>query len=99
MTSLAKCLTSNIISCRWSEAGTSRTCTAKRRNISAPVADCFKRIKLVANQVIEKALADGGLFMFTKVAHINQMLTIVRDWLLNVRVISPASFQVALEWN
>lgn len=65
--------------------------------ISAPVADYFKRRKLVADQVIEKELADGGLLVSTKVAHINQILPTVRYWIPHVRIISPEGYQVALE--
>ena len=65
--------------------------------IAAPVADYFKRRKLVANQVIEKELEDGGLIVSAKVAHINQILPIVRHWIPNIRIISPEGYQSTLE--
>lgn len=57
--------------------------------IAAAVADYFKRRKLVANQVIEKELEDGGLIVSSKVAHINQILPTVRQWIPHIRIISP----------
>ena len=65
--------------------------------IAAPVADYFKRRKLVANQVIEKELEDGGLIVSTKVAHINQILPTVRQWIPNIRIISPEGMQAEME--
>jgi predicted DNA-binding transcriptional regulator YafY len=65
--------------------------------IAAPVAEYFKRRKLVANQVIEKELADGGLIVSTKVAHINQILPTVRQWIPHIRIISPEGLQATLE--
>lgn len=65
--------------------------------IAAPVADYFKRRKLVANQVIEKELEDGGLLVSSKVAHINQILPTVRYWIPHVRIISPEGLQATLE--
>jgi predicted DNA-binding transcriptional regulator YafY len=65
--------------------------------IAAPVADYFKRRKLVANQVIEKALEDGGLIVSTKVAHINQILPTVRQWIPHIRIISPEGLQGEME--
>lgn len=65
--------------------------------ISADVAGYFKRRKLIANQVIEKELADGGLLLSAKVGHPNQVLPIIRYWLPHIRVISPESWQRELE--
>ncbi len=65
--------------------------------VSAEVAGYFKRRKLIANQVIEKELADGGLLISTKVGHQNQILPIIRYWLPHIRVISPESIQAELE--
>lgn len=64
--------------------------------IAAPVADYFKRRKLVANQVIEKKLEDGGLIVSTKVAHINQILPTVRHWIPHIRIISPEGLQAEM---
>lgn len=65
--------------------------------VSAGVAGYFKRRKLIANQVIEKELADGGLLISAKVGHPNQVLPIVRYWIPHIRIISPDSWQQELE--
>ena len=65
--------------------------------ISASVSDYFKRRKLVPSQVIEKELEDGGLIVSTKVAHINQILPTVRQWIPNIRIISPEGLQADME--
>jgi len=65
--------------------------------IAAPVADYFKRRKLVANQLIEKTLEDGGLIVSAKVAHINQILPTVRQWIPHIRIISPEGLQGEME--
>lgn len=65
--------------------------------IDQEVASYFKRRKLIANQVIEKELADGGLLISAKVGHPNQVLPIIRYWLPHIRVISPELWQQELE--
>ena len=65
--------------------------------ITREVAGYFKRRKLIANQVIEKELEDGGLIVSCKVAHANQILPIVRYWIPNVRIISPEGLQAEME--
>ena len=65
--------------------------------IGADVAGYFKRRKLIANQVIEKELADGSLLLSAKVGHPNQVLPIIRYWLPHIRVISPEPWQRELE--
>ncbi|MCU0973693.1 MAG: WYL domain-containing protein [Burkholderiales bacterium] len=65
--------------------------------ISAEVAGYFKRRKLIANQVIEKTLEDGGLLVSAKVGHLNQVLPIVRYWIPHIRIISPEGLQAELE--
>lgn len=65
--------------------------------ISGEVASYFKRRKLIANQVIEKELEDGGLILSAKVGHVNQVLPIVRYWIPNIRIISPEGLQEELE--
>jgi len=66
-------------------------------SISQDVAPYFKRRKLIANQVIEKELEDGGLIISAKVGHANQVLPIVRYWIPHIRIISPAGLQEELE--
>jgi len=65
--------------------------------VNADVASYFKRRKLIANQVIEKELADGGLLISAKVGHQNQVLPIIRYWIPYIKVISPESWQEELE--
>jgi predicted DNA-binding transcriptional regulator YafY len=65
--------------------------------VSADVAGYFKRRKLIANQVIEKELEDGGLILSSKVGHMNQVLPIVRYWIPHIRIISPEGLQAELE--
>lgn len=61
--------------------------------ISRDVAGYFKRRKLIANQVIEKELEDGGLILSAKVGHVNQVMPIVRYWIPHIRIISPEGLQ------
>lgn len=65
--------------------------------VSSNVASYFQRRSLVAHQVIEKVLEDGGLIVSCKVAHQNQIFPIVRYWLPNVHIISPEGYQATLE--
>lgn len=65
--------------------------------IAREAADYFRRRKLIANQVIEKELEDGGLLVSGKVAHPNQILPIVRYWLPSIRIISPEGLQAEME--
>jgi len=65
--------------------------------ISNEVASYFKRRKLIANQVIEKELEDGGLIISTKVGHENQVLPIVRYWIPHIKIISPEKLQQNME--
>lgn len=61
------------------------------------IAGYFKRRKLIANQVIEKELEDGGLIISAKVGHTNQVVPIIRYWIPNIRIISPESLQGEME--
>lgn len=65
--------------------------------ISHVVAGYFKRRKLIANQIIEKELEDGGLIVSAKVGRPDQILPIVRYWIPNIRIISPEHLQVEIE--
>lgn len=65
--------------------------------IAATIAGYFKRRKLIANQVIEKELEDGGLIVSAKVGHPNQVMPIVRYWIPHIRVISPEGLQREME--
>ena len=65
--------------------------------IGRDVAGYFKRRRLIANQVIEKELEDGGLIVSAKVGHPNQIVPIVRYWIPHVRIISPETLQLDME--
>jgi predicted DNA-binding transcriptional regulator YafY len=65
--------------------------------IAHEIAGYFKRRKLIANQVIEKELEDGGLIVSAKVGHANQVLPIVRYWIPHIRIISPEGLQAEME--
>ncbi len=65
--------------------------------VNQDVAGYFKRRKLIANQVIEKELEDGGLIISAKVGHINQVMPIVRYWIPHIRIISPEGLQAEME--
>lgn len=65
--------------------------------IASEVAGYFKRRKLIANQVVEKELEDGGLILSAKVGHLNQVLPIVRYWIPHIRIISPEGLQEDLD--
>lgn len=57
----------------------------------------FRRRKLVAQQVIEKELKNGGLIVSGKFAHPDQILPIVRYWIPHVRIVSPEDWQGEME--
>ncbi|AGX87498.1 helix-turn-helix transcriptional regulator [Candidatus Symbiobacter mobilis] len=65
--------------------------------IAREAANYFRRRSLIAHQVIEKELEDGGLLVSGKVAHVNQILPIVRYWIPHVRIISPEGLQADME--
>ena len=65
--------------------------------VAREAAGYFRRRKLIAGQVIEKELEDGGLIVSCKVAHPNQILPIVRYWLPSIRIISPEGLQSDME--
>lgn len=65
--------------------------------IASEIAVYFKRRKLIANQIIEKELEDGGLIVSAKVGHSNQVLPIVRYWIPHIRIISPEGLQADME--
>ncbi len=65
--------------------------------VASEVAGYFRRRKLIANQVIEKELEDGGLIVSARVGHPNQILPIVRYWIPHLRVISPKGLQGEME--
>lgn len=65
--------------------------------VNQDVAGYFKRRRLIANQVIEKELEDGGLIISAKVGHINQVMPIVRYWIPHIRIISPEGLQAEME--
>lgn len=65
--------------------------------IEPAVAEYFRRRKLIAGQVIEKELSDGGLLVSGKFGHPNQILPIVRYWIPHIRIVSPEAWQNDVE--
>ncbi len=65
--------------------------------VAKDVAAYFRRRPLIANQVIEKELEDGGLIISTTIGHPNQIVPIIRYWIPHLRVISPESLQLDTE--
>lgn len=65
--------------------------------IAKDVAGYFKRSKLLPHQVIEKQQADGGLTVSAEIAHVNQILPTVRQWIPHVRIASPPGLQAEME--
>jgi len=65
--------------------------------VAPAAAPYFRRRKLIAQQVIEKDLEDGGLIVSGRFAHPNQILPIVRYWIPSVRIVSPAGWQEQME--
>lgn len=65
--------------------------------ITGPAASYFRRRKLVANQVINKEREEGGMIVTTKVAHVNQILPVVRQWIPHIRILSPDGLQAEME--
>lgn len=64
----------------------------------APVAAIyFRRRKLIAQQIIEKELEDGGLIVSGKFAHPNQILPVIRYWMPHIRIVSPEAWQDQLD--
>lgn len=64
--------------------------------VAKAAAGYFRRRKLIAGQVLEKELEDGGILVSGKVAHPNQILPIVRYWIPNIQIISPEGLQADL---
>ena len=62
-----------------------------------PAADYFLRQKLIGGQKIVKQLEDGGLIVSGAIAHPDQILPIVRQWIPCIRIISPEGMQAELE--
>lgn len=66
--------------------------------ITGEAAGFFRRRKLVPQQEIVKELKeDGGMLVSARVAHMNQILPIVREWIPHIRIISPEGLQAEME--
>lgn len=57
--------------------------------VSSQVAGYFRRRRLIANQIIEQELEDGGLLVSAVVGHVHQILPIVRYWIPHLRIVDP----------
>jgi predicted DNA-binding transcriptional regulator YafY len=58
--------------------------------VEKDVAGYFSRRNILPNQAIVKELTDGGLLVSTKVAFDEEILKLVRYWIPNVEIVSPA---------
>jgi len=65
--------------------------------VSGLAATYFRRRRHVPQQCIEKELENGDLIVFTRVAHSDQILPVVRQWIPHIRIISPEGLQDALD--
>lgn len=64
--------------------------------VAPAIAHYFTRRALLPQQQ-QRLDNDGSLLVTTQINHINQLLPVVRYWLPNVRIISPANWQQELE--
>lgn len=65
--------------------------------VAKHAAGYFMRRKLIGGQKIVKELEDGGLIVSGLIAHEDQILPIVRQWLPSIHIISPEGLQTKLE--
>lgn len=65
--------------------------------VTGLAANYFRRRKHVPQQRIEKELEDGGLIVSTRIAHEDQILPLVRQWIPHIRIISPEGMQASME--
>ena len=65
--------------------------------VAPPAADYFLRQKLIGGQKIEKQLEGGNLIVSGTIAHPNQILPIVRQWIPCIRIISPDGTQAEVD--
>lgn len=65
--------------------------------VTGLAADHFRRRKLVPRQCIEKELEGGDLIVSSWIAHADQILPTVRQWIPCIRIISPEVLQLDLE--
>jgi predicted DNA-binding transcriptional regulator YafY len=66
-------------------------------SVAPEAAEYFKRRKLIPHQKIIEEKVDGSLLIETQVGHKNQILPIVRYWIPSIRILSPFSFQEAVQ--
>lgn len=65
--------------------------------VAQPAAGYFQRRKLIGGQKIIKELEDGGLIISGLIAHPDQILPTVRQWIPHIRIISPENLQTQME--
>ncbi len=65
--------------------------------VSPGVASYFLGRRILPGQKIERRLGDGGLMVSARIAHPDQILPLIRQWIPHIRVESPASLQTRLE--
>ena len=57
----------------------------------------FKQRQLLPEQLVIKALDDGGLLISSRITHITQILPLVRYWIPHLKIVNPESLQQQLE--
>jgi predicted DNA-binding transcriptional regulator YafY len=58
--------------------------------VDSSVADYFKRRELINDQKIDSECENGDLLISLSISHPNQIIPIVRYWMPNIQIISPA---------
>jgi predicted DNA-binding transcriptional regulator YafY len=66
-------------------------------SVTGTAAGYFRRRKWVPHQKILEELDGGGIIVSAKVAHINQILPTVRQWIPWIRIIHPDGLQAEME--
>ena len=66
-------------------------------SVHGDVALHFKQRQLLPEQLVIKALDDGGLLISSKISHVTQILPLVRYWIPHLKIVNPESLQQQLE--
>ena len=64
--------------------------------VRSEVASHFKQRQLLPNQSIIKELSDGSLLLSSKVPHPRQLMSLIRYWIPNIKIVSPEKYQSEL---
>ncbi|WP_371377690.1 WYL domain-containing protein [Thalassotalea aquiviva] len=64
--------------------------------VNSSISHYFKRRKILPEQKIVEALPEGSLMITTQVVNQKQVLSLIKCWLPNIYIVSPASMRSAL---